>query len=72
MLEAQQQDTGSASSLINAVATIMGSFGMIIASLNLGNLIVVIGTLNIIIGLICGGAWLILTNRPFLSNLKES
>jgi DHA1 family bicyclomycin/chloramphenicol resistance-like MFS transporter len=39
MLEQQQEDTGSASSLINASGTIMGSIGMSITSLGLGNLI---------------------------------
>lgn len=72
MLEAQQTDTGSAASLMSAGATIMGSFGMIIASLNLGNLIIVIGALNIIFGLLCGTAWLFVTNRPFLGKLKET
>ena len=72
MLEQQQEDTGSASSLINASGTIMGSIGMSITSLGLGNLILVIGTLNIVMGLLCGGAWLFLTSRPLLGSLKET
>jgi DHA1 family bicyclomycin/chloramphenicol resistance-like MFS transporter len=71
MLSQQSGDTGSASSLINAVGSITGSIGMIIASLNLGNLVVVIGLLNILMSLFCGGAWLFFTSRPFMKDLKN-
>lgn len=71
MLSQQSGDTGSASSLINAVSSITGSIGMIIASLNLGNLVVVIGLLNILMSLFCGGAWLFFTSRPFMKDLKN-
>ena len=60
MLSMQSQDTGSASALINASGTIMGSIGMTITSLDFGSLIIVIGAINVIIGLLCGLAWLFL------------
>ncbi len=71
MLSQQSGDTGSASGLISAVSSITGSIGMIIASLNLGNLVVVIGLLNILMSLFCGGAWLFFTSRPFMKDLKN-
>lgn len=66
MLEQQKKDAGSASSLISSFATVMGSVGMIIVSLGLGNPAQVVGALNIIFGIVCGGLWLAVTKRPFL------
>jgi DHA1 family bicyclomycin/chloramphenicol resistance-like MFS transporter len=71
MLSQQSGDTGSASSLISAVSSITGSLGMMIASLNLGNLVILIGALNILMSLACGGAWLYFTSRPLLKDLKQ-
>ena len=71
MLSMQSRDAGSASALINAAGTIMGSIGMTITSLNLGSLIIVIGALNIIVGLACGICWLFFTGRPFLKDLRN-
>jgi DHA1 family bicyclomycin/chloramphenicol resistance-like MFS transporter len=70
MLSQQSGDSGSASSLIGAVGSIAGSIGMTAASLNFGNPILVVGMLNIIIGLLCGGAWLFFTSRPFMRDLR--
>jgi DHA1 family bicyclomycin/chloramphenicol resistance-like MFS transporter len=70
MLSQQQGDSGSVSSLISAVGSITGSIGMTIVSLNLGNLVIVIGALNILAAMICGGAWLLVTSRPFLRDLR--
>jgi DHA1 family bicyclomycin/chloramphenicol resistance-like MFS transporter len=72
MLEQQRKDTGAASSLMSSFSTIMGSIGMIIVSLDLGNLVQIVGALNIILGLLCGGLWLNLTQKPFLKKLKDS
>lgn len=72
MLYQQKGDTGSASSLMSSFATVMGSLGMIIISFDLGNLVQVVGTLNIIFGLLCGGLWLNVTKRPFLNKVIES
>ncbi|SHI10964.1 MFS transporter, DHA1 family, bicyclomycin/chloramphenicol resistance protein [Sporobacter termitidis DSM 10068] len=70
MLSQQTGDTGSASSLINAVGSIAGSVGMTVTSLNFGNLVVVIGVLNVVMGLVCGAAWLFFTSRPLLRDLR--
>lgn len=70
MLAQQSGDTGSASSLMGAVSSIAGSIGITVTSLHLGNLIIVIGALNILLGLLCGGAWIFLTSRPFLRDLR--
>jgi DHA1 family bicyclomycin/chloramphenicol resistance-like MFS transporter len=70
MLSQQTRDTGSAAALINAAGSIMGSVGMTVASLNFGNLVVVIGALNIILGVLCGCAWLFFTSRPFLRDVR--
>ncbi|MGA2477907.1 MAG: multidrug effflux MFS transporter [Spirochaetia bacterium] len=58
MLEQQKGDTGSASSLMSSFAIVMGSIGMIIVSFNPGNLVRVVGALNVVFGLLCGGLWL--------------
>jgi DHA1 family bicyclomycin/chloramphenicol resistance-like MFS transporter len=65
------EDSGSASALMMAVSSIAGSAGMTVASLNLGDLILVVGALNIVISLLCGGAWLFFTSRPFLKDVRE-
>ena len=70
MLSQQTRDTGSASALINAAGTIMGSIGMTVTSFNIGNLVIVIGALNVILGLLCGLAWLFFTGRPFLRDVR--
>ncbi len=71
MLSQQTRDTGSASALINAASSIMGSVGMTVTSLNFGNLIIVVGAINILLGFICGCAWLFFTGRPFLRDLRQ-
>jgi DHA1 family bicyclomycin/chloramphenicol resistance-like MFS transporter len=70
MLSQQQGDSGSVSSLINAVGSITGSLGMTIVSFNLGNPVIVIGLLNVVMALVCGGAWILFTSRPFLKDLR--
>jgi DHA1 family bicyclomycin/chloramphenicol resistance-like MFS transporter len=70
LLSQHEGDTGSASALINAISAIAGSAGMMVASLPMGNLVLVIGILNIFIGVLCGGAWLFFTSRPFLRDIR--
>ena len=71
MLDQHKGDTGSASSIISSFQTVMGSIGMILISFNLGNRVQVVGALNIIIGLLCGGLRLTVTKRPFLSKVRN-
>jgi DHA1 family bicyclomycin/chloramphenicol resistance-like MFS transporter len=70
MLSQVSGDSGSASALMGAVSAIFGSIGATVTSLHLGNLIVVIGGLNILLGLLCGGAWIFFTSRPLLRDLR--
>lgn len=72
MLDQQQEDTGSASALMSSCTTVMGSIGMVIASFDLGNLVQLVGALNIIFGVLCGGLWLAATRRPFLSSIRHT
>ena len=71
MLEQQKGDSGSAASLMSSFAMVMGSIGMIIASFNPGNLVQVVGALNVIFGLLCGVLWLGVTRTPLLNKARE-
>lgn len=66
MLEQQDEDTGSASALINFFAMFMGSMGMQLVTLWPGNLITNLGYIQIGVGIICSILWLLCRNRPFI------
>lgn len=70
LLTQQEGDTGTASSLIGAISTAMGSLGMLLASFGTGDLVLLIGVIAILINLLCGAAWLFFTGRPFLRDLR--
>jgi DHA1 family bicyclomycin/chloramphenicol resistance-like MFS transporter len=72
MLEQQKGDAGSASSLMSSFGTVMGSIGIIIVSFAPGSFIQVVGALNVIFGLLCGGLWLGLTRKPLLRKVREA
>lgn len=57
MLEQQRRDTGSASSLISCSSVLLGSAGMSFISLGWSDVILVLGSLNAIIGLSCLIIW---------------
>ncbi len=57
MLEQQKEDTGSASSLIGCFGILMGSAGMMIVSFGWMDTILMLGTLYLIVGLICAILW---------------
>lgn len=71
MLQQQSEDTGSVSSLITSFAIAMGSIGMILVSVDQRNLILIVGGLNVLVGLLCGGAWLAATGRPLLGKIRS-
>jgi DHA1 family bicyclomycin/chloramphenicol resistance-like MFS transporter len=71
LLQIPGEDSGSASAIMMAGSSIAGCAGMTFASLNLGNLVFVVGALNIVISLICGGVWVFFTSRPFLKDIRE-
>jgi len=58
LLDQQEADAGSASALMGSSHMIMGSLGIVIVSLQLGGRVELIGILNVIFGLLCGGLWL--------------
>jgi DHA1 family bicyclomycin/chloramphenicol resistance-like MFS transporter len=60
MLEQQKEDTGSASALINCFGLVLGSAGIVIASLDAGNLVLVLGMIYVATGLVCLTGWLLI------------
>ena len=66
MLEQQDEDTGSASALINFFAMFMGSMGMQLVTLWPGALITNLGYIQIGVGMVCSILWLLCRNRPFI------
>jgi DHA1 family bicyclomycin/chloramphenicol resistance-like MFS transporter len=66
MLEQQQKDTGSASSLINFFGMFMGSMGVFIISLGGNDLVWVLGIMQMTIGLLGGGLWFSVRNKAFI------
>ncbi len=63
LLEQQDKDTGSASSIIQAIFVLTGSFGMMIISLNWSNRILVIGLMNIVLSGLGFFLWVYTKNR---------
>ncbi|MDU1054338.1 multidrug effflux MFS transporter [Clostridium baratii] len=71
MLAQQDDNIGSASSLVSFTNTIMGSIGMILITLNVGNKIIAIGTMYVIVALISLSLWLTLSKRPFIKQVDN-
>ncbi len=65
MLEQQNQDTGSASALINFFSMMMGSLAMFLVSLNPHHLIQSLGGIQILVGATGGILWFLVRNRYF-------
>jgi DHA1 family bicyclomycin/chloramphenicol resistance-like MFS transporter len=66
MLEQQSTDTGSAVALIQFFSMMCGSLGMILVSLRPETLIQNLGFIQLAIGLIGGGMWLVLRKKDFV------
>ena len=71
LMLSESQDSGTASSLINAFGTVTGSIGMLVTSLAIGNLVVLTGAVTACVGLVCGFLWLFCTGRPFMKDLRD-
>lgn len=69
ILEQQQSDTGTASSLMSFSYTIMGSIGMMLISLSSGNRIFTMGFMYIIIGGISLIGWVLVQKKAFINNI---
>lgn len=73
MLQQQAaEDTGSASSLINSARLLTGSIGMVIISFDSHNLIMLLGILNLTVGLICAVSWIYTANKPFIKQVSQA
>jgi DHA1 family bicyclomycin/chloramphenicol resistance-like MFS transporter len=70
MLEQQEEDTGSASALMSCFGILMGSIGMTVISQEWGDTIRILGLMNILVGVLCLGLWLLLSNRPFVKQIS--
>ena len=57
LLEQQEGDTGSASSVIGTLFTILGSVGMSLASLSWGNIVIGLGVIITVFSLMTLVAW---------------
>ena len=67
LLSQQDGDTGSSSALINFMALFMGALGMVLISFETGSgLIPALGLMQIVVGGVCGGLWLLLRQRSFI------
>lgn len=66
MLAQQDTNIGSASSLISFANTIMGSVGMFLITLNVGNKIVAIGTMYLIVAITSLTLWILFHKKPFI------
>ena len=71
MLEQQRGDTGSAAALMSCFGILMGSVGMTIISLNWSDPILVLGVMNLLVGLISGAAWLAISRKPYVVQVPE-
>lgn len=70
MLEQQERDTGSASSLINFFGMIMGSIGMLLISLPSGHLVFFIGVMFAAVGAAGLFMWLLVKNRECIAHSR--
>ena len=66
MLLQQDDNIGSASSLISFASTIMGSIGMFLITFNFGNKIVDIGFMYLIVGLISLISWILASKSHYI------
>jgi len=72
MLEQQSKDTGSAVAIIHFFSMICGSIGMMLVALYPETMIENLGIIQCSIGIIGGGAWLLVKNRPHvIDNLPQ-
>lgn len=74
LLEQQKSDTGSVSSLINTLFTVLGSIGMSVASLPWGDIVVGLGIIIAIFSAfsLCGWIWFMKSNIPCIGVKNSS
>ena len=72
LLEQQQEDTGTVSSLISFFTILIGSLGMLLISLEWGNIVSALGMMHLITGLGCGLLWLMFSGKPFVRHPPDN
>lgn len=71
MLEQQREDTGSAAALMSCFGIIAGSIGMMLISVNRGNMIPVLGMMYMLIGTLCAALWLYISQKPYVMRVPD-
>jgi DHA1 family bicyclomycin/chloramphenicol resistance-like MFS transporter len=71
VLELKKVDTGSASALLSFAGMLMGSIGMYLVILHPGNLIVALGSINILIGVVGALLWIVIRDKAFIRNVMQ-
>lgn len=71
MLEQQKEDTGSAAALINCFGLVLGSAGILLASLDANNLILILGAIYVMVGLVCLAGWLLIGRLNLANEVPE-
>lgn len=71
MLEQQKADTGSASSLMLCCGMLTGSIGMFVISFKWANMISILGILHILIGILSGILWLLISGKSYIRHAPE-
>ena len=66
ILEQIQSDAGSASSLISGSFTMIGGVCLMLASLGWGNLVYVLGAVNLTVGVYCLARWTVIRKKNLL------
>jgi DHA1 family bicyclomycin/chloramphenicol resistance-like MFS transporter len=72
MLEQQNEDTGSASSLMGCTMTLMGTIGMLLISLDMGGIVPTLGVITAATGIMASALWLFLSRQPFIKRIPDS
>lgn len=71
MLEQQRGDTGSAAALMSFFGIFAGSIGMTVISLDWPDPILVLGMMNLLVGLASGALWLLISNKQYVLAVPE-
>ncbi|MGA9139610.1 MAG: multidrug effflux MFS transporter [Methanocella sp.] len=72
MLEQQNEDTGSASSLMGCTQTIMGTIGMLLISFDWGGIVPALGVITLATGLVTSAVWLYISGKPFIKRIPDT
>lgn len=71
MLEQQKEDTGSASSLMGCVQTLMGTIGMLLVSVDTGYIIPTLGIITAATGFVTFSLWAVISKKPFVGQTHD-